>query len=174
MKTLFLGFIQPSEFKSGIGFAQKIHVLKITNLMCLFVRNCSCWPSSLLACCSIFVRLRVSGTLSWRCPDPGPCHRSLRSVTHSRLSIQPVAALLLTWSLSPLSTTARSSASAQRHTSSPTSSLSPDPVKSLSLIRAPSTTTFHIHTGPISPSLPRNEEMPTQLVVQMLSRTEIK
>jgi len=36
----FLGFIRLSEFKYGIGFAQKIHVLELPNLMCLFVCNC--------------------------------------------------------------------------------------------------------------------------------------
>ena len=40
-----------------------------------------CWASLLSGC--------------WRSPDLPPCHRSLRSVTPSRLSIQPVAALLL-------------------------------------------------------------------------------
>jgi hypothetical protein len=38
--TLFLGFIQPSEFNSVISFAQKFCVLEIPNLMCLLVRNC--------------------------------------------------------------------------------------------------------------------------------------
>ena len=45
MKTLFLGFIQLSKFKSGISFSQKIDALEITNLMCLFVHNCSTYTA---------------------------------------------------------------------------------------------------------------------------------
>ena len=75
MKRLFLDSICPSEVKSVLSFVQKIRVLKILNLMCLLVRNCTpLCPNQLLhSNLQQHIRRQFEQFLPWIFAVPSHC-----------------------------------------------------------------------------------------------------